>query len=113
MLHLLRDMGVEVAIDDFGTGYSSLSFLDRFPIDILKIDRSFISKIDFAGKQRELVQTMIEMAAKLDIDVVAEGVETQAQRERLESLSCRFMQGFSFSAPISADQIKSRFLHND
>ena len=113
MLQRLRRMGVEVAIDDFGTGYSSLGFLDQLPVDILKIDRSFISKIDLAGKQGELVETMIEMAGKLGIEVVAEGVETAAQRERLERLSCHFMQGFSFSAPVSPEEIKSRFLHND
>jgi diguanylate cyclase (GGDEF)-like protein/PAS domain S-box-containing protein len=113
MLGVLRGMGILVAIDDFGTGYSSLSFLDRFPIDILKIDRSFISKIELAGKQRDLVETMIQMAGKLKIDVVAEGVETQAQRQRLEGLSCRFMQGFSFSEPVPAEQIRSQFLLDD
>ena len=113
MLNLLRGMGVQVAIDDFGTGYSSLSFLDRFPIDILKIDRSFISKIDLGVKQHELVETMITMADNLGIEVVAEGVETEAQRQRLENLHCRFMQGFSFSAPASPEEIKLRFLHKD
>jgi diguanylate cyclase (GGDEF)-like protein/PAS domain S-box-containing protein len=113
MLNVLRDMGVVVAIDDFGTGYSSLSFLDRFPIDILKIDRSFIGKMNLAGKQHELVETMIEMANKLGIDVVAEGVETHAQRQRLEGLQCQFMQGFSFCAPAPAEEIKLRFLHRD
>jgi EAL domain-containing protein (putative c-di-GMP-specific phosphodiesterase class I) len=113
MLDRLREMGVLVAIDDFGTGYSSLSFLDRFPIDILKIDRSFISKIDLGDKQHELVETMIDMAKKLSIDVVAEGVETQGQRRRLEDLKCKFMQGFAFSAPAPPDEIRYRFLHQD
>jgi diguanylate cyclase (GGDEF)-like protein/PAS domain S-box-containing protein len=113
MVNMLREMGIMVAIDDFGTGYSSLSFLDRFPIDILKIDRSFVSKIDLGEKQHELVETMIEMADKLGIEVVAEGVETQGQRQRLEDLSCAFMQGFSFSAPAPPEEIRLRFLHRD
>ncbi len=102
----LRQMGVRVCVDDFGTGYSSLSYLHSLPISTLKIDRSFITKLGRREKQTELVQNIIKMAGDLDIDVVAEGVETDDQRERLRGLQCGFMQGFSFCRPLEADRIR-------
>ena len=110
VLTQIRQMGVDVAIDDFGTGYSSLSFLDRFPVNLLKIDRSFISKIHHRGKPAELVATMIAMADKLGIEVVAEGVESAEQRQRLVDLSCDYMQGYEYCPPVDADEISERLL---
>ncbi len=113
MIESLRAMGVQVSIDDFGTGYSSLSYLHRFPVDTLKIDQSFVSKMDKDGKQVELVSTIIKMATNLGIQVVAEGVETGAQRRHLKRLSCDFMQGFAFSKPVPAEEIGRRYLAGD
>ncbi len=101
----LRAMGVRVCVDDFGTGYSSLSYLHTLPINTLKIDRSFITKLGQRRKQTELVQNIIKMAEDLGIDVVAEGVETEDQRQRLRNLDCGFMQGFSFCRPLEPDRI--------
>jgi diguanylate cyclase (GGDEF)-like protein/PAS domain S-box-containing protein len=101
----LRAMGVRVSVDDFGTGYSSLSYLHTLPVNTLKIDRSFITKLGQRKKQTELVQNIIKMADDLGIDVVAEGVETDDQRERLRNLDCGFMQGFSFCRPLEPDRI--------
>ena len=110
MIRALRRMGIEVAIDDFGTGYSSLSYLDRLPVDILKIDRSFISKLGTAGRKGEMVESILGMAGNLEIDVVAEGVETDGQLDRLKQLRCDFMQGYLFSRPVPAAEIRARFI---
>ncbi len=106
MIEKLRQMGVKVCVDDFGTGYSSLSYLHQMPVNTLKIDRSFITKLDQHGKQAELVQNIIKMAADLEIDVVAEGVETDAQREQLKKLACGFIQGFFFCRPLDGGRIR-------
>ncbi len=106
MIGELRGMGIQVCVDDFGTGYSSLSYLHRFPIDALKIDRSFVSKIPHQGRQTELVQNIIKMAGDLDIEVVAEGVETDAQRDRLRQLDCRYVQGFLFHRPLDSGRVR-------
>ncbi|MDH3745700.1 MAG: EAL domain-containing protein [Acidobacteriota bacterium] len=113
MLHAIQRMGVIVAIDDFGTGYSSLAYLNRFPVDSLKIDRSFIRKMGSENKQHELVRTIIRMASNLGIDVVAEGVETSEQHQHLKDLHCGFFQGFSVSKPIPPDQFEEKFLDMD
>jgi diguanylate cyclase (GGDEF)-like protein/PAS domain S-box-containing protein len=99
-LNELRDMGVQLCIDDFGIGYSSLSYLQRFPIDILKIDRSFISQIGEPGKRNEVVQTIIGLAQTLGMRAVAEGTETQVQADVLHHLSCDFGQGWLFSKAL-------------
>ncbi len=109
IIEALRKMGVAVAIDDFGTGYSSLGYLDRLPIDILKIDRSFISKLGMSGGKGEMVETILRMAKNLEIEVVAEGVETDNQLSTLKQLHCGFMQGYLFSRPATAKEIESRF----
>ena len=101
----LREMGVKVCVDDFGTGYSSLSYLHTLPVNTLKIDRSFVTKLGRRKKQTELVQNIIKMAEDLGIDVVAEGVETEDQRERLRKLECGYMQGFSFCRPLEPERI--------
>ncbi|HXP97553.1 MAG TPA: EAL domain-containing protein, partial [Telmatospirillum sp.] len=101
-LNRLRSVGVSLSIDDFGTGYSSLSYLKRFPVDTLKIDRSFMSDLAGRGTDAALVETIISMAQCLKLQVVAEGVETHAQLEALKTLQCNFAQGFLFSGPVPA-----------
>jgi diguanylate cyclase (GGDEF)-like protein/PAS domain S-box-containing protein len=98
----LRSAGVRVCIDDFGTGYSSLAYLHTLPVDGLKIDRSFISRLGSSSDRSELVRTIIALASRLGITTVAEGVETSAQLHHLERLGPVYMQGFLFSRPIDA-----------
>jgi len=102
MLFQLRALGVRLSIDDFGTGYSSLTYLHRFPIDTLKIDRSFISVLD--KDNLEIVRTILNLAENLDMDVVAEGVETQEQMALLRNLSCQSGQGYFFSKPMNLEE---------
>ncbi|HEY9642109.1 MAG TPA: EAL domain-containing protein, partial [Coleofasciculaceae cyanobacterium] len=98
----LQELGVLLAIDDFGTGYSSLSYLHRFPIDTLKVDRSFISRIDVDGEQLAIVRTIITLAWNLGMEVVAEGVETAKQLAQLHALHCEYAQGYLFAKPLDA-----------
>ncbi|HZB46555.1 MAG TPA: EAL domain-containing protein [Pyrinomonadaceae bacterium] len=102
MLAQLRALGVELAIDDFGTGYSSLSYLHRFPINTLKIDRSFVGRMDGHNENAEIVRTIVMLARSLEMDVVAEGVETEDQFAQLKTLKCEYGQGFFFSRPVDA-----------
>jgi diguanylate cyclase (GGDEF)-like protein len=102
MLAQLRDLGIKLSIDDFGTGYSSLSYLHRFPVDTLKIDRSFISRMAEGDENTEIVRTIITLARNLGMDVVAEGVESGEQLALLKGLKCEFGQGYLFSKPLSA-----------
>jgi diguanylate cyclase (GGDEF)-like protein len=103
MLKDLHDNGFALHIDDFGTGYSSLQALHRFPIEALKVDRSFVSGLGVDSRSTELVRTIAMMARNLGVDVIAEGIETQDQRDRVRELGCAFGQGFLFSMPVSAD----------
>lgn len=105
MLNQLRALGVQVQIDDFGTGYSSLSYLHRFPVDTLKIDRSFIRRIGADGDNVEIVRTIITLAHNLGMSVIAEGLETPEQLERLTCLDCEQGQGYLISRPLEAEQI--------
>ncbi len=100
MLLQLKAMGIQLSVDDFGTGYSSLGYLYRFPMDVLKIDRSFVSRVDVDGEKLELVRTIITLAWNLGMDVVAEGVETTKQLAQLKALKCEYAQGFLFSKPL-------------
>ena len=101
MLRQIKSLGILLAIDDFGTGYSSLSYLHRFPLDTIKIDRSFISGTsDVVGM--EIAQTIMPMAKNLKLDVIAEGVETIEQMALLKKLQCKYAQGYYFSKPLSA-----------
>jgi EAL domain-containing protein (putative c-di-GMP-specific phosphodiesterase class I) len=104
-LAALRALGVKVAVDDFGTGYSSLAYLDRYPVDILKIDRSFVDPLGGSAKSAALVRSIIDMATALEIDAIAEGVEDEHQLATLQSLGCRLAQGFFFAKPRPAGDI--------
>ncbi|HYJ80362.1 MAG TPA: PAS domain S-box protein [Longimicrobiaceae bacterium] len=104
MLRRLRGLGVPLCMDDFGTGYSSLGYLHRFPIDELKIDRSFVSGMEHEPRNAQLVQAIVGLARNLGVDVVAEGVESRAQLDALRALGCDFAQGFLFSEPLPDDE---------
>lgn len=106
LLQQLKEMDVQLHIDDFGTGYSSLSYLHRFPLDVLKIDRSFVNRIDANGDNMEIIKAIITLAHSLEMDVVAEGVETEEQLKQLKVLECEYMQGFYFSEPLAKEQME-------
>jgi predicted signal transduction protein with EAL and GGDEF domain len=103
----LKALGLGTSIDDFGTGYSSLSYLIRLPLDILKLDRSFVSRMDKNKESRQIVHTIISLADNLGMDVVAEGVETVEQADELKSLGCRYAQGYFFSKPINKGSVEA------
>nr|WP_315464670.1 EAL domain-containing protein [uncultured Rhodoferax sp.] len=108
LLRSLRAKGVRVALDDFGTGYSSLSYLRSFPMDKLKIDRSFVSILDEAnsnGGATAIVQAIVQLARTLQLETTAEGVETQAQRETLSQIGCTFGQGYLLAHPMASEQV--------
>jgi PAS domain S-box-containing protein len=105
MLSELKALGVRLDIDDFGTGYSSLSRLQRFPVDTLKIDRAFVSRMDSDHDTREIVRIIMMLAQNLGLKVVAEGVETQPQLDLLRDLGCEFAQGYLFSKPVDSEAI--------
>jgi diguanylate cyclase (GGDEF)-like protein/PAS domain S-box-containing protein len=106
----LRAQGIRIAVDDFGTGYSSLAYLRRFPVDVLKIDRSFVSPLSGDPRPSALVSSIIELAKALDMDTVAEGVETPDQAAVLNSLGCHVAQGFYFAKPKPAAVIERLLL---
>ena len=102
----LKALGVRLAIDDFGTGYSSLSYLKRFPIDVLKVDRAFVSGLGTANDDTAIIAGILAMAKGLRLDLVAEGVETPDQLRALRVLGCPFAQGFHFARPLSAPEFE-------
>ena len=102
LLRQLRGLGVQLALDDFGTGYSSLSYLSRFPIDILKIDRSFIARLGGESEDSALVRSVVQLAGSMKMRTVAEGIEGPEQLERVKELGCDFGQGFFLSKPMDA-----------
>ncbi len=99
----LKQLGTQLAIDDFGTGYSSLSYVHRFPLNSLKIDRSFVREMDEKGDRSEIVRAIVNLAHNLGLDVIAEGVETQSQLDHLTTLGCDYGQGYLFSMPVPAE----------
>jgi diguanylate cyclase (GGDEF)-like protein/PAS domain S-box-containing protein len=104
LFRTLKDLGVRIAIDDFGTGFSSLRYLRDFPIDVLKIDKTFIDDIPEDPKQVALVEGIVHLADTLGLQVIAEGIEEQAQRELLASIGCRFGQGYLFAPPMNLEE---------
>lgn len=111
----LHEIGVQLSTDDFGTGYSSLSYLHRFPFDRLKIDRSFISRMDSNSKCAAIVRTLLVLGQNLNLEIVAEGIETENQLHQLQSLGCGFGQGYLFSKPVTeveAEKLLSEGIKN-
>jgi len=103
LLQRLKDLHLQLSIDDFGTGYSSLSYLHRFPTDTIKVDRSFVSRMGDESEDAQIVQTIIILGHNLNMDIVAEGVETAGQLASLRALKCEYGQGFFFSKPLAAE----------
>ena len=110
-LNQIRDMGVAISIDDFGTGYSSLSYLKKFPINTLKIDRSFVITIDSDPDDAAIVEAIIALASTLNLTVIAEGVETHGQLKTLNRFHCDIIQGFYFSKAVSAEEVTEMMQH--
>jgi diguanylate cyclase (GGDEF)-like protein/PAS domain S-box-containing protein len=106
-LNAVHELGFRIYLDDFGTGYSSLSYLKRFPIDVLKVDKSFVRDMGEDNNDRALVEAIINMASSLGLTVVAEGVETLRQMNLLEKAGCRYVQGYYFSRPVPAEEFEA------
>ncbi|MDQ3180152.1 MAG: EAL domain-containing protein [Acidobacteriota bacterium] len=106
IMNRLRSLGVEISLDDFGTGYSSLSYLHSLPVDYLKVDRSFVSRMTASKENSEIVSTIIKLAQNLKMKVIAEGIETAAQLVQLKQLHCEYGQGYFFSKPLEAEAAK-------
>ncbi|HEU5449950.1 MAG TPA: EAL domain-containing protein, partial [Acidimicrobiia bacterium] len=104
-LRHLKDLGVRLAIDDFGTGYSSLSYLRRFPVDVLKIDRSFVAALGAGPEDAALAHAIVKLGHTLKLNIVAEGIETPEQLSELRSLGCEYGQGYLFAAPLGVDAV--------
>ena len=102
LLNRLKSRGICLSMDDFGTGFSSFSYLHRFPMDTLKVDRSFVSSMNIGSKNREIVSTIVMLGHKLGMDVIAEGIETESEIKILQSLNCEYGQGYFFAKPLSA-----------
>jgi len=103
-LDLLKELGICLALDDFGTGFASLSYLQEYPFDFIKIDKSFISKITNDRTQRAIVKAILDLAEALDMHVIAEGIENEQQRDLLLSMGCQYGQGYWFGKPMTADE---------
>jgi len=112
MMRVLTELGVSLSMDDFGTGYSSLSYLKTFPIGTLKIDRSFVKDIETDQNDADICEVTVLLAHKLGLDVMAEGVETEAQLKYLHSVGCEKIQGYLISKPLPADKAEE-FIRNN
>lgn len=106
----VKKMGIKVAIDDFGTGYSSLSYLNSFPGDLLKVDKSFIDKMNSSETSRQYVASIISIGHVLHFDVIAEGVEENDQIETLRRIGCDYIQGFCWGKPLLPEEVKQLVL---
>ena len=106
-LSRLRQLGIRIAIDDFGTGYFSLAYLKHFPLDFLKMDKSFVDGINADHENLEIARAIITLARNLNLAVVAEGIEQDAQLETLRGLNCSFIQGYYYSRPVPAEKIEA------
>ena len=100
----MRNLGIKIGIDDFGTGYSSLAYLHKMPVDVLKIDRSFVSCMADSEKHKAIVRTIVTLASSLNLQVVAEGIETPEQLAILSHMGCQMGQGFFFAKPAPANE---------
>ncbi|MEN5083253.1 EAL domain-containing protein [Bosea sp. TWI1241] len=105
VLSTLREAGLRVALDDFGTGYASLTHLRRFPVDAIKIDRSFVSHLEAEGEDAAIVRALVHLAADLGLEVIAEGIETEAQEAALRAFGCRIGQGYRYARPVPAGRV--------
>ncbi|ESU32821.1 hypothetical protein G3A_09380 [Bacillus sp. 17376] len=110
ILKRLKDLGIKISVDDFGTGYSSLSYLKQFPIDVLKIDQSFIRDIKYNGKDAAIITTIIHLGNSLGMEVIAEGVEEQSQVDFLTNADCEKAQGFFFAKPLRSQEAEEKFI---
>jgi EAL domain-containing protein (putative c-di-GMP-specific phosphodiesterase class I) len=106
VLNSLKKLGISLSTDDFGTGFSSLSYLHRFPFDSLKIDCSFIGQMDSNVKSAEIVRTILMLAQNINLDAIAEGIETEEQLKQLQVLGCKLGQGYLFSKPVDAKTVE-------
>jgi EAL domain-containing protein (putative c-di-GMP-specific phosphodiesterase class I) len=106
-LQKLHEFGIKLAIDDFGTGFSNLSYLNKFPIDRLKIDQSFIRNIENEPVNIEIVRAIVALGRSMSLELVAEGVETDSEMNLAESCDCELVQGYRFSKPLPANQLES------
>lgn len=109
-MHAVRELGVSFSMDDFGTGYSSLSYLQKLPLEQLKIDQSFVRNMASNNHDAAIIRTILSLGKNLDLNVIAEGVETEVQRERLATYGCRVFQGYLFGRPVPAEQFKQSLL---
>jgi EAL domain-containing protein (putative c-di-GMP-specific phosphodiesterase class I) len=109
ILKKMKELGISISVDDFGTGYSSLSYLKNFPIDVLKIDQSFIKDILIDEKDAAITTTIIHLGKSLGFEVVAEDVENKQQVEFLTKARCHKIQGYYYSKPIPADELEQKF----
>ena len=100
----IKDMGIKIAIDDFGTGYSSLSYLNKFPADLLKVDKSFIDEMNSSESSRQYVATIISIGHIMNLDVISEGVEDDAQLKTLKEIGCDYIQGFIWGKPLPPEE---------
>jgi EAL domain-containing protein (putative c-di-GMP-specific phosphodiesterase class I) len=105
VLGSLQRLGVSLQMDDFGTGYSSLNHLHSFPFEVLKIDHSFVTGMTEGEQSLQIVRTIVELARVMGMDVVAEGIETQAQHQLLREMGCRYGQGYLYAKPMTAEAV--------
>lgn len=113
LLRQLKERGIQISIDDFGTGYSSLNYLHRLPVDNLKVDRSFINQMCEGERNHQIIKTIVALSDQLELEVIAEGVETHQQMEGLKALGYKFGQGYLFSPPLSSDAIDTLLTNGD